>query len=49
MATVNALGLVVYFLVSFATHAWHITWLIFVITAAVNGLVGACMDLKEEN
>ena len=49
MAAVNALGLVVYFLVSFATHAWHITWLIFVITAAVNGLVGACMDLKEEN
>lgn len=48
-AAVNALGLVVYFLVSFATHAWHITWLIFVITAAVNGLVGACMDLKEEN
>lgn len=49
MAAINALGLVVYFLVSFATHAWHITWLIFVITAAVNGLVGACMDLKEEN
>lgn len=48
-AAVNALGLVVYFLVSFATHAWHITWLIFAITAAVNGLVGACMDLKEEN
>lgn len=49
MAAVNALGLVVYFLVSFATHAWYITWLIFVITAALNGLVGACMDLKEEN
>lgn len=47
MAAINALGLVLYFVVSFATGAWYITWLIFVITAAVNGLVSACMDLKE--
>ena len=42
-----AIGLAVYFIVSFATFAWHITWLIFPITAAVQGLVRAILDLKE--
>ena len=27
--------------------AWHITWLVFPIEAAVCGLIKACMDLKE--
>lgn len=40
-------GLVVYFAISFLTHAWYITWLVFPIMAAVQGLVTACMDLKE--
>lgn len=43
------IGTVIYFLVSFTTFAWHITWLIFPLLGAVNGLVSACMDLKEEN
>lgn len=45
---VSAVGLAVYLLVSFATGAWYITWLIFPITAAINGIINACIDLKEE-
>lgn len=46
-AVIWAVGLCVYFLLSFATHAWYITWVIFPLTASVQGLVIACMDLKE--
>lgn len=46
-STINTIGLVVYFAISFLTQAWHITWLIFPIMGAVNGLVNACIDLKE--
>ena len=42
-----AIGLAVYFLVSFATMDWHITWVIFLITGAVQGLVRAILDYKE--
>ncbi len=45
--TVSSVGLVVYFVVSFSTGAWHITWLIFPMISAVQGVVTACMDLKE--
>lgn len=41
------LGLCAYFALSFALKAWYITWVIFPLTAAVQGLVMACMDLKE--
>lgn len=44
---IDTVGLVVYFLISFWSGAWHITWLIFPIMAAVQGIVNACMDLKE--
>ena len=43
-----AIGLALYFIISFATMAWYITWLIFPIIGAVKGLVNACLDLKEE-
>lgn len=46
-AMVWAIGLAVYFILSFATNAWYITWVIFPMIAAVQGLVIACMDLKE--
>lgn len=42
-----AVGLCVYFILSFLTNAWHITWLVFPITGAVQGLVKAILDLKE--
>lgn len=44
---INIVGLVIYFLVSFSTSAWYITWLIFPITAAVWELTKAIWDLKE--
>ena len=46
-AAVSTVGLCAYFILSFLTGAWHLTWLIFLIAAAVNGLVTAIMDLKE--
>ena len=45
--TLNTVTLAVFLVLSFATGAWYITWLIFPIAAAVNGLVNACLDLKE--
>ncbi len=42
-----AVGLCVYFVLSFSTGCWHITWLIFPILGAVQGLVTASLDLKE--
>lgn len=42
-----AIGLAIYFIVSFLTGAWYITWVIFPIIAAVQGLTKAILDLKE--
>lgn len=42
------IGLALYFIVSFLTGAWHITWVIFPLTAAVKGLITAIMDLKGD-
>ena len=42
-----AVGLAVYFLLSFATKAWYITWVCFPIIGCVNGLTDAIIDLKE--
>ena len=44
---ISTTGLVLFFVISFATQAWYITWLIFPIAAAVQGVVTACLDLKE--
>lgn len=45
---VYAVAAAVYFIVSFATMAWHLTWLIFPVAAALNSLIRAILDLKEE-
>lgn len=42
-----AVGTAIYFIFSFATDAWFISWLLFPITGAVQGLTFAVMDLKE--
>lgn len=42
-----AIGLALYFIVSFVSGAWYITWIIFPIMACVRGLVNAIIDLKE--
>lgn len=44
-----AVGLALYFIVSFATGAWYVTWVIFLIIPAVQGLAVACMDLLGGN
>lgn len=43
------IGLVAYFSISFTTGAWMITWIIFPLIGAVQGLVHAILDLKEAN
>lgn len=42
-----AIGLAAYFIISFTTRTWYITWVIFPMIGCVQGLVKACMDLKE--
>lgn len=44
-----AIGLALYFIISFATMAWYVTWVIFPIIAAVQGLVRAILDLVGVN
>ncbi|MBO7252704.1 MAG: hypothetical protein J6V25_08765 [Oscillospiraceae bacterium] len=43
----TVLGLIVYFPLSFSTKAWHITWLVFPITAVIEELIRAILDYKE--
>ncbi len=40
-------GLIAYFVISFATGAWYITWLVFPIMACARGLSDAIIDLVE--
>jgi len=40
-----ALVVVAYMLISFATGAWHITWVIFLIAGAINSIIKAFFDL----
>lgn len=42
-----AAGGLIWLILSLTTKAWHITWLIFPMAAAVYGLFRAVMDLKE--
>lgn len=42
-----ALGLALYFIISFATGAWYVTWVLFLIIGAIQGLAKAIIDLKE--
>ena len=42
-----ALTIVVYFLVSIWTHAWHITWVIFLISTAISNILKAIFNLRR--
>lgn len=44
---ISTVGFVLYFVISFATHAWWITWLVFPVIGAVRGVVNALIDLRE--
>jgi hypothetical protein len=43
----GAMTLAIYLAISFWSQAWHITWLVFLIAAAIDGIVRAVFDLKE--
>lgn len=47
VSAVWAVGLAIYFLLSFMTSAWHITWIIFPIFGAISGIVRAIFDLGK--
>lgn len=46
-AVIWVTGLGGYFLLSFATNAWYITWLIFPMTGTVQGIASGCIDLVQ--
>lgn len=47
LSAIWAVGVVIYFLISFSTGAWYITWVIFLIIAAVEGIVKALFDMSK--
>lgn len=42
-----AVAVIIYFVISFLSSAWHITWLVFPITGAITDVIEACFDLKD--
>lgn len=46
-SAIMSLMVVIYIVVSFTTHAWHITWVIFLIGAAIENIVKAIFELKQ--
>ena len=48
---VDAIGVTIYLVVSFATMAWHITWIIFLIVGIVNEIIRLIFTVagKEDN
>ena len=48
---VDAIGVTIYLLISFATMAWHITWIIFLIVGIVNEIIKLIFTVagKEDN
>lgn len=45
---ISAISLAIYFIVSFTTFAWHITWVIFIIDGIIGQIVKLIFMLKEE-
>ena len=45
---VDIIGLVLYFLISFLTRAWYITWIVFLIIPAVDTIIKLLFSLKED-
>ncbi len=42
-----AVAVIIYFIISFLSSAWYITWLVFPITGAISDVIEACFDLKD--
>ena len=47
ISIVDTIGVIVYLLVSFATMAWHITWIIFLILGVIDEIIKLLFSLKE--
>ena len=47
--TIESVGVIIYFIVSFMTMAWHITWIIFLIIGLIEQIVKLIFLLKEKN
>lgn len=45
---IGAIGVTIYFIVSFVTMAWHITWVIFIIVGIAEQIVRLIFMLKED-
>ena len=45
---IDAVGVAIYFIVSFITMAWHITWIIFIVIGLSNEIVKLIFMLKGE-
>ena len=39
---------ILYIIISFTTHAWHITWVIFLVGAAIEKIIQAIFELKRQ-
>lgn len=46
---IGGIGVAIYFIVSFVTMAWHITWVIFIIIGMVEQIVKLIFTLKEDD
>lgn len=41
------ISIIIFLVLSFVTRAWYITWMVFPLFSCINGLIAACIDLKE--
>lgn len=46
---IGLIGVVIYFLLSFTTGAWHITWIIFLVIGVCNAIVRLIFGVKKCN
>ena len=44
---IGIITLIIYLIISFSSGAWFITWLIFPISACIDGVIKAILDLQE--
>ncbi|GFI61273.1 hypothetical protein IMSAG049_00430 [Clostridiales bacterium] len=47
-STIWSIIIVIYILLSFYTHAWHITWVIFIIGIAIQNIIKASIELRKQ-
>lgn len=43
----SLISIIVFLVLGFVTGAWYITWIVFPLFSCINGLIAACIDLKE--